>query len=146
MAKSTSPTEPFKRALTATVRALGEQQELEVAFAGEGAGAVGGRVVLPHPQRDLAADDVARIRGVADGAAMKLAHHNLAQHLREAPYQPEARAAFEGVEQARVEAIGARALTGMRANLNAAHNWSTERKAIARQQAAGRQWSRESSR
>ena len=65
MAKSSnSPTEPFKRALTAAVRALGEQQELEVAFAGEGAGAVGGRVVLPHPQRDLAPDDVARIRGM----------------------------------------------------------------------------------
>ena len=74
MAKApTSPTEPFKRALTAAVRSLGEAPELEVVYSGEGPKMAGGRLILPHPQRDMPAADVARIRGLADRAALKLA-------------------------------------------------------------------------
>ena len=56
-----SPTEPFKRALTATVRSLGEAPQLEVVYSGDGPKMVGGRLILPHPQRDMPAADVARL-------------------------------------------------------------------------------------
>jgi cobaltochelatase CobT len=131
-AKPASPTEPFKRALTAAVRALGEQPELEVVFSGEGPSVSGHRAILPHPQRDLPAADVARLRGMADGVALRLAHHDAAAHLRNAPLAPEARAAFEGVETARLEALGANAMTGMHDNLAAAYEFATDRKNLNR--------------
>ena len=130
--KPASPTEPFKRALTATVRAMGEHAELEVVFSGEGPSVSGNRAMLPHPQRDLPAADVARIRGMADGVALRLAHHDEAAHIRNTPFAPDARAAFEGVEQARLEAIGANAMAGVRDNLVAAYAYATDRKNLAR--------------
>ena len=47
----------------------------------------------------------------------KLRHHDQALHNRGAPADAVARAVFDAVEQARIEAIGARAMAGVRANL-----------------------------
>jgi cobaltochelatase CobT len=133
MAKSSnSPTEPFKRALTATVRALGEQLELDVAFAGEGAGVVAGRVILPHPPRNLDPAEVARIRGMADRAALKIAYHDPVAHARGRPLAPEAAAVWDAMEQARLEAIGANAMSGIKENLNAALEAEVKVKNLAR--------------
>jgi len=44
-----SPAEPFKRAVTGCVRALARKPELEVSFAAERPGLMGGKVRLPEP-------------------------------------------------------------------------------------------------
>ena len=41
---------------------------------------------LPPPKRAMAAQDVARLRGEADGAALRLRHHNAKLHRRLAPH------------------------------------------------------------
>ena len=133
MSKSpASPTEPFKRALAQTVRSMGETAELEVAFSGDGSSLTPGRLVLPHPKRDLPPEDVARIRGLADRAALKLAHHDPIAHSRARPLAPEAQVAFDAMEQARLEAIGANVLAGVRGNLNAALEAELEVKGLSR--------------
>src|SRR6266566_2504343 len=48
-----SPTEPFKRAVTGCLRAIAKKAELEVSFAAERPGLVGGKVRLPEPARKL---------------------------------------------------------------------------------------------
>ena len=48
-----SPTEPFKRAVTGCLRALARKPELDVAFAAERPGLMGGKVRLPEPPRKL---------------------------------------------------------------------------------------------
>ena len=128
----TGPTEPFKRALAHATRSLGETAELEVSFSGEGASLAGGRLVLPHPRRDLPAEDVARIRGLADRAALKLAYHDPAVHARARPASPEAQAAWDAMEEARIEAIGANAMQGVKDNLNAALEAELEVKGLGR--------------
>jgi cobaltochelatase CobT len=45
-------------------------------------------------------------------------HHDPKVHERSAPVEPVARAVFDAVEQARVEALGARAMAGVRDNLS----------------------------
>ncbi len=127
-----SPTEPFKRALAASVRALGETPELEVTFSGEGPTVLPGRVILPHPQRDMPPADVARLRGYADRIALRLAHHDPAAHARGRPLAPEAQAVFDALEQARLEAIGANAMRGVRQNLTVALEKDLEVKNVAR--------------
>jgi cobaltochelatase CobT len=57
------------------------------------------------------------VRGEADAAALRLRHHDPALHLRRAPAAPAARAAFEAIEQARCEAIGACRMAGVADNL-----------------------------
>jgi cobaltochelatase CobT len=131
-AKTEAPTEPFKRALAHAARSLAELPDLEVVFSAEGPSLQGHKAVLPHPPRDLPIKEAARIRGLADQMALRLAHHDEAAHARLRPHSPESAAIFEALEQARTDAIGANALGGVRANLTAALEGEIERKGLNR--------------
>src|SRR6266508_1393757 len=114
-----SPTEPFKRAVTGCLRAIARKPELEVAFAAERPGIVAGKARLPEPPRKLSGGEAAIVRGHADSIALKLACHDPMVHRKLVPGGQQARAVFEAVEQARVEAIGARRMSGVANNLTA---------------------------
>ena len=114
-----SPTEPFKRAVSGCLRAIARKGELEVSFAAERPGLVSGKVRLPEPPRKLGKHEAAIVRGHADSIALRLACHDAAVHRRLQPTGQQARAVFEAVEQARVEAIGARRMDGVKQNLGA---------------------------
>jgi cobaltochelatase CobT len=130
--KPESPVEPFKRALAHAARSLAEMPDLEVVFSGDGPALIGKRAVLPHPPRDLPPREAARIRGMADQMALRLAHHDAVGHARLRPVNMGGAAIFEAVEQARIEAIGANALGGVRANLTAVLEQTLERKGLTR--------------
>src|SRR5258705_3002257 len=114
-----APTEPFKRAVTGCLRAIARHPELEVSFAAERPGMVGGKARLPEPPRKLTRADAAIVRGHADSIALRMACHDPSVHRRLMPGGQQARAVFEAVEQARVEAIGARRMIGVKNNLTA---------------------------
>src|SRR5437588_11483896 len=114
-----SPTEPFKRAVTGCLRAIARKPELDVSFAAERPGIISGKVRLPEPPRKLSRHEAAIVRGHADSIALKLACHDPGVHRRLVPGGQQARAVFEAVEQARVEAIGARRMEGVARNLSA---------------------------
>ncbi|HEX8027076.1 MAG TPA: hypothetical protein VF491_01375, partial [Vicinamibacterales bacterium] len=101
-----APNEPFKRAVTGCLRALAKKPELEVNFAAERPGLAGGKVRLPEPPRKLNKQEAAIVRGHADSLALKLACHDPSVHRKLVPGGQQARAVFDAVEQARVEAIG----------------------------------------
>src|SRR5690606_28935827 len=88
-------------------------------FAAEKPGMAPGRVRLPEPPRRMSKQDAAILRGHADSMALRLAVHNPAIHKRMSPQGGQARAIFEAIEQARVEAIGAKRMDGVAANLTA---------------------------
>src|ERR1700741_2313997 len=119
MAQDFSPTEIFKRATAATLRAIAERDDITVGFGPEPAGQSGARVRLPNPPRDLPAEEAAQLRGAADSVALRLRYHDDAVHSKRVPGSPLARAVFEAGEQARVEALGARRMAGVAANLAA---------------------------
>jgi cobaltochelatase CobT len=114
-----SPTEPFKRAVAGCLRAIAKKPDLEVSFAAERPGLAGGKVRLPEPPRKLGKQDVAIVRGHADSIALRIACHDPAVHRRLVPGGQQARAVFDAIEQARVEAIGARRMDGVARNLAA---------------------------
>src|SRR5271163_363781 len=119
MAQDFSPTEIFKRATAATLRAIAERDDLTVGFGPEAAGVSGTRIKLPNPPRDLPAEEAAQLRGAADSMALRLRYHDDRVHGKRVPGSPLARAVFEAVEQARVEALGARRMIGVATNLAA---------------------------
>ncbi len=121
--KSHGLKEPFKRAIGGCMRALARMPGIEVAFGPEqpsliwtGASA---KVRLPEPSRKLDAREAAILRGHADSTALRLACHNKDVHRRLSPQAPSARVVFDAVEQARIEAIGARRMQGVAGNLDA---------------------------
>jgi cobaltochelatase CobT len=114
-----APNEPFKRAVTGCLRAIARKPDIEVGFAAERPGVAGNKARLPEPPRKLSRQDAAIVRGHADAIALRMACHDKAVHRKLLPGGQQARAAFEAVEQARVEAIGARRMMGVARNLNA---------------------------
>ena len=114
-----APNEPIKRSIAGCMRALARKPDLEVTYATDRPLLAGDKARLPEPPRKLAPEDVAIVRGHADAMALRLACHDAALHRRQAPQSQAARAIFDAVEQARVEAIGARRMTGIADNLAA---------------------------
>jgi cobaltochelatase CobT len=107
----------FRRALAGATRAIAKDPEVDVVFASETASPASRAARVPSPGAGLEPKLVAEARGAADSAALRLRYHDVRLHSSLAPADPEARAVFDALETARVEAIGARAMSGVRANL-----------------------------
>ncbi len=119
MANREPPTEPFKRALAAAVRAVARERDLTVEFGGDTVAEGAQSITLPQPDRELDAKEVARLRGTGDALALRRRYHDPALHARRRPSGELARAIYDAVEQSRVEALGARQLKGVAGNLHA---------------------------
>ena len=115
--KSGGEGEAFKRAVTVCMRAISGDHDMEISFAKDKPALAGHRARLPElPKRPTKAD-IAITRGLGDSMALRRACHDSAVHNRLAPEGKQARAIFDAVEQARVEAIGSRAMTGVADNI-----------------------------
>ena len=108
----------FRRALAGAARAIAKDADVDVVFATEAAPASGKTARVPSPGPALEPRLVAEARGAADSVALRLRHHDASLHTRLAPADADARAVFDALEIARVEALGAKAMGGVRDNLN----------------------------
>jgi cobaltochelatase CobT len=112
--------EEFKRATAGTLRAIAHvNAEVQVAFQPGPGGVSGKRVRLPLPTRALPPAEMARLRGAADAAALRLRHHSDALHAARLPARREAKEVYDALEDVRVEAVGSRHMAGVAANLRA---------------------------
>ncbi|MBA3667131.1 MAG: cobaltochelatase subunit CobT [Sphingomonas sp.] len=114
-----NPLDRFRTVLAGAARAIARDPEAEVVFASDGLQASGkvARVVSPGPS--LEPRLVAEARGAADALALKLRHHDPKLHAARAPHaEGDARGVFDALETARVEALGAKSMQGVRANLH----------------------------
>jgi cobaltochelatase CobT len=121
--RTEAASEPLKHALVSCTRALARQPSLEVVFSAEKPSLTsspeGAKARLPELPRKPNPQEAAVVRGLADSFALRLACHNEALHRRLAPQTAAARALFDAVEQARVEAIGSRRMQGVASNITA---------------------------
>lgn len=76
----------------------------------------------PHLQPEPGGDDLAALRGVADGLGLRSLHTDLALHERLAPPDEMARRLFDLLEQYRVESLTPQAMRGLQANLARRHD------------------------
>ena len=137
MSAAPPPAERLKRALAASTRALAGERHLDVEFGADEPTLDAARLRLPEPALPLTASGVAQLRGHADRLALRRAYHDAATHARFQPAAAPARALFDALEDLRCQALGARALAGVRGNLRAAFATALERRAAAATQAAG---------
>ena len=114
-----NPLEPFKRATTAAIRAIAENDELDINF-GPGAPAVQGqRLRLPLPAQGASAAEINALRGIGDEYALRYRHHNAQLHSRFSPQGGPAQEMFEWIEAARIASLGAQRMEGVAGNLDA---------------------------
>ena len=112
-----TPLDRFKAVLAGTARAIAEEPEVELAYTADAPTQSGKHLKVPMPARALPAEQVAEARGFADGFALRLKHHDPAMHLKAAPAEAVARAVFDAVETARIDALGSRGYAGITDNL-----------------------------
>ena len=110
----------FRQATSGATRAIAGRADMEVEFGADGPMAAGDVLHLKAPAATLPYEDVARVRGQADGAAVRLRHHDARVHARGAPGGEIARRIYDKLEQVRCEALGGRYMSGVAENLSAA--------------------------
>jgi cobaltochelatase CobT len=114
-----TPSEPLKRVLGLTVRAIAGDPEVEVTYGPTKPALEGKHVRLAEPSRVPSKGEIAVLRGWADSLALTAACHDDTLHRKLAPSSGPAREVFEAMERARVEALGANRMSGMADNLAA---------------------------
>ena len=118
MAAKEDRAERFKDVLGLAMKSMAQDPELSVSFGNDQPQLTGHKARLPQISGGATPKDVGVARGLADSFALRLANHSEQVHGRYLPQGKNARAVFEAVEQARVEAIGARAMPGVASNLS----------------------------
>ena len=125
---SATPIDNFKRVLAASTKAISGEPELDVSFGGDIAGIVRDQVMLPSLPPKPKPEVIAKARGEADALALRLALHDKDIHSGNMTQSGPARQVFEAMEQARIEALGGRHLSGLGDNLMAALDARAQRR------------------
>ncbi len=112
-----TPADLIRRTTAAALKAISGRADLDVAYATGNGSVRGTEIRLPAPPRTILPGDLARLRGTADAIGLRLRYHDDTLHARRMPQLPEARKVYEMVELARVEALGARRMAGVAANI-----------------------------
>ena len=109
----TGTTAVFVQAVDSTMRAIAGR-----APAAGNPSAAGDTPPGPPPSL-LTTAEIVRLRGRADAQALRLRYHEARLHAVDELEGKHARAAYEAIEQARVEALGQRRMPGVDANITA---------------------------
>lgn len=109
--------ETFRNILGGASRAIAREPDLGLDFSAGSSSQTGKMLRIGLSSGALSLSKISLARGCADAFALKLRFHDSALHARLAPVDSNARQLFDAMEQARVEAIGSRALVGAAANL-----------------------------
>jgi cobaltochelatase CobT len=115
--KAGGETDALKRAVSVCMRAISGDHDLEVSFAKDKPALAGTHARLPDLPKKPTRNDIGITRGLGDSMALRRARHDPRVHARLAPEGKQARAVYDAVEQARVEAIGSRAMRGVADNI-----------------------------
>ena len=127
-----SPLERFRNVLGGTARAIAGVADAELSFTADAPSQSGKSIKVPMPGRALPPEQVAEARGFADGFALRMRLHDSGMHARSAPREPVARAVFDAVETARIEALGSKGYAGIAGNLDHALEMRLRSDPIAR--------------
>ena len=111
--------ERFKGVLGTAMKTMALDPDLAVSFGNDQPVLTGHKARLPQINANTTLNEIAVTRGLADSFSLRLANHRDDVHARYQPEGKNARAVFEAVEQARIEAIGANAMPGVAINLSA---------------------------
>jgi len=120
MTKQDDRLDTFKKATTATMRAVAGRDDLTANYRAKTPQHSGTEARLPLSARALNGAEAARVRGESDAFAVRFRYHDNRVHAANRPTNRDAKAVFDAVEQARCEALGGKRMAGLSANIDAA--------------------------
>ena len=114
-----NPADPFKKALAEATKVMANDPELAVTFTVDPPGATRETVRLPQVSRRMTREEVLIARGTADAFALRHKFHNAKIAAKYMPQGQMAQDLYSEMENARVEAVGARHMPGTAGNIDA---------------------------
>jgi cobaltochelatase CobT len=126
--RADNPADPFKKALAEATRTMADDPEMTVTYSVDPSGMNAEGVRLPQVSRRMTRDEVLLARGTADAFALRRKYHDEGVSARYAPTGPLARDIYDAMENARCEAVGARAMPGTAGNIDAKIAHEADRK------------------
>ena len=116
---SDNPADPFKKALAEATKVMADDPDLTVSFSVDPPGMSEDSVRLPQVSRRMTREEVLLARGTADAFALRHKFHDDTIGNRYMPQGQMARDIYDAMENARVEAVGARYMPGTAGNIDA---------------------------
>ncbi|MEN8709186.1 MAG: cobaltochelatase subunit CobT [Paracoccaceae bacterium] len=113
-----NPADPFKRALAETTKVLSGAEELSVSYTTDPAGVSGDAMRLPAISRHMRREEVLLARGTGDTLAHRRKYQDAESFNRYRPTGGQADAIYSALNDARAEALGARAMPGSASNMD----------------------------
>lgn len=114
-----NPADPFKKALAEATKVMADDPELAVTFTVDPPGATRETVRLPQVSRRMTREEVLIARGTADAFALRHRFHDSKVAAKYMPQGQMAQDLYTAMENARVEAVGARHMPGTAGNIDA---------------------------
>ncbi len=114
-----NPADPFKKALAEATKVMANDPELAVTFTVDPPGATRETVRLPQVSRRMTREEILIARGTADVFALRHKFHNAKIAAKYMPQGQMAQDLYSAMENARVEAVGARHMPGTAGNIDA---------------------------
>ena len=114
-----NPADRFKKALAEATKVMADDPDLTVSYSVDPPGMTADTVRLPQVSRRMTLEEVLLARGTADAFALRRKFHDDAVAAKYAPQGQMARDLFDAMENARVEAVGARYMPGTAGNIDA---------------------------
>ena len=118
MDKKVISTEPIKKALSETTRAISRAPEIKIQFESDSSKIVETQVQLPRISNKISQDEMALARGEADSIAMHLRYHDNTISKKYSPSGSIALSLFNEMERARCEAVGSTLYPGASKNID----------------------------
>ena len=122
MLKNSEIIEEFKKSLSATVKSIGKNDEIEINFVKEKSSINGNIINLIEPNIENIKNDLTYIRAEADLKALKFRHHSKEIHNKFLNNDEFSNSILNALEQTRIEARGSKEFKGIGNNLKFKHN------------------------
>ena len=109
----------FQIATAATLKAISGDKinEREIKFSGTSSQLSSKEIRLPQIIKELDQETISKIRGESDQIALKIRYHDPVLHSKLSPNSDLSAQIFQIAEEARIEAVGSKNLTGLKNNL-----------------------------
>ena len=122
MLKNSEVIEEFKKSLSATVKSIGKNDEIEINFVKENSSINGNIVNLVEPNIENIKNNLTYIRAEADLIALEFRHHSKEIHNKFLNNDEFSNSILNALEQTRIEARGSKEFKGIGNNLKFKHN------------------------
>ncbi len=122
MLKNSEVIEEFKKSLSATVKSIGKNDEIEINFVKENSSISGNTVNLIEPNIENIKNNLTYIRAEADLIALEFRHHSKEIHNKFLNNDEFSNSILNALEQTRIEARGSKEFKGIGNNLKFKHN------------------------